>query len=66
MGKVIKGAFGRPCQECDEIIPAARIRAAPKTTLCVSCMHYREKIVERQIKLASKIARNNDTIIVRG
>jgi RNA polymerase-binding transcription factor DksA len=66
MGRVIKGVFGKPCEECDEIIPAARLRVAPKTKLCVSCMDYREKRIERQIKLASKVARNNDTIIVRG
>lgn len=66
MGKVIKGRFGKPCQDCDGIIPAARLRVQPKARLCVECEAFEEKRRARSMALASRIAKANDTIIVRG
>lgn len=66
MGKLIKGRFGKPCQDCDNIIPAARIRVQPKARLCVECQELADKKKARSISLAIRIAKANDTIIVKG
>lgn len=66
MGKVIRHRFGKPCQECDGIVPAARIRVQPRARLCVECQELAEKKKARSVSLAIRVAKANDTIIVRG
>jgi RNA polymerase-binding transcription factor DksA len=66
MGRVIKGRFGKPCEDCDGIIPAARLRVQPKARLCVECETFEEKRRDRSRALACRLAKANDTVIIKG
>lgn len=66
MGKIIKGRFGKPCEDCDGIISAARLRLMPKTKRCIECQEYEDKRKTRAINRAMLQARMSDTIIVKG
>jgi DnaK suppressor protein len=40
--RIADGTYGR-CQECDEPIPLARLKAIPTATLCVRCQSAAER-----------------------
>lgn len=46
----------RPCIECEEEIPAARLEALPKTRLCVGCS-ARFGSEERRIGISENLAK---------
>lgn len=62
MGKVVRPVFGKPCRECGEQIEARRVRAKPDAIRCYDCQHEKDM----RVKLMHRIARPNDTEIVRG
>lgn len=65
MAKIVRPVFGRPCYECEEQVPMARIRALEDDAratgkfllrndfLCVSCQSLREA-QERNIRRAER------------
>ena len=44
--RIADGTYGR-CEECDEPIPPARLKAIPTATLCVSCQSAAERRIHR-------------------
>ncbi len=44
--RIANGTYGR-CQECDEPIPPARLKAIPTATLCVRCQSAAERRAPR-------------------
>jgi hypothetical protein len=62
----LRSIIGKPYIECDEIIPQARLRLNPKVKLCVGGQSAKEGRLQRSRDRALMVARNQDTVIVRG
>ena len=47
--RIADGTYGR-CQECDDLIPPARLKAIPTATLCVPCQSAAERRADRAVR----------------
>ena len=47
--RIADGTYGR-CEECDERIPPARLKAVPTATLCVRCQTAAESRTARAVR----------------
>lgn len=45
--RIEEGNFG-VCDDCEEPIPAKRLKASPYTTLCVGCAEHQEFLAKRR------------------
>jgi len=62
--------MARDCESCDELIPAARLKALPDTTRCVSCVEesgdvFRYKGIREPVTESAKHLGGCDNFIMR-
>jgi RNA polymerase-binding transcription factor DksA len=66
MAKIVRPVFGKPCKDCGEQIPMARIRALEAMSVlrvfrCTSCA----SLSEARHRNAMAGARDDDVVVIR-
>jgi DnaK suppressor protein len=51
LARISNGEYGE-CEECEEPIPIARLRALPTATTCISCAEARERAAAARTRAA--------------